>query len=218
MYPAAGLTADGRRDPPASLTESQAHAVTHPGGPLLVLGAAGTGKTTVLVERFAWLVSQGVAPEAILALSPSSSAAAALRRRIEDALQRPYEELAVHSVRELSTRLLRDEGADAGVDPFFAPVTRADLFLGVAVALVLLGVVRLLFTRDLVRRVVALNIAGSGVLLVLVAVSVRSDPARPDPVPQALVLTGIVVTVSVTAVALGLVRRIEQVPDDEDEQ
>jgi multicomponent Na+:H+ antiporter subunit C len=97
-------------------------------------------------------------------------------------------------------------------------VTRADLFLGVAVALVLLGVVRLLFTRDLVRRVVALNVAGSGVLLVLVAVSVRSDPARPDPVPQALVLTGIVVTVSVTAVALGLVRRIEQVPDDEDEQ
>jgi DNA helicase-2/ATP-dependent DNA helicase PcrA len=111
---------------PARLTAAQARAVTRPGGPLLVLGAAGTGKTTVLVARFAWLVEQGAAPESILALSPSSSAAAALRRRVEDALDRPYEELAVHSVRELCTRLLRDETAEAGVDPFFAPATRAD--------------------------------------------------------------------------------------------
>ena len=111
---------------PADLTPAQARAVTHPGGPLLVLGAAGTGKTTVLVARFAWLVAQGAAPESIVALSPSSAPAAALRRRVEDALDRPYEELAVHSVRELCTRLLRDETADAGVDPFFAPVSRAD--------------------------------------------------------------------------------------------
>ncbi|MEA2191440.1 MAG: ATP-dependent helicase UvrD/PcrA, partial [Solirubrobacteraceae bacterium] len=111
---------------PAELTAAQAHAATHSGGPLLVLGAAGTGKTTVLVARLRWLVSQGAPPESILALSPSSAAAAALRRRIEDTIDRPYEELAVHSVRELCARLLRDEIADAGVDPFFAPVTRAD--------------------------------------------------------------------------------------------
>ena len=80
----------------------------------------------MLVARFAWLVAQGAAPESILVLSPSSAAAAALRRRIEDALDRPYEELAVHSVRELCARLLRDETAEAGVDPFFAPATRAD--------------------------------------------------------------------------------------------
>ena len=115
-----------RVPPPADLTDAQARAVTQPGGPVLVLGAAGTGKTTVLVARFQWLVAQGAAPESILALSPSSSAAAALRRRVEDALDHPYEELAVHSVRELCTRLLRDEIADAGVDPFFAPATRAD--------------------------------------------------------------------------------------------
>jgi DNA helicase-2/ATP-dependent DNA helicase PcrA len=112
--------------PPADLTDAQARAVTHPGGAVLVLGAAGTGKTTVLVARFRWLVAQGAAPESILALSPSSAGAAALRRRVEDALDRPYEELAVHSVRELCTRLLRDELAEAGVDPFFAPATRAD--------------------------------------------------------------------------------------------
>ncbi|MEA2154991.1 MAG: ATP-dependent helicase UvrD/PcrA [Solirubrobacteraceae bacterium] len=100
--------------------------MAHPGGPLLVLGGAGSGKTTVLVARFAALVAQGAAPESILALSPTAAGAAALRRRIEDAIDGPYEELPVHSVREFCTRLLRDETAEAGVDPFFAPVTRAD--------------------------------------------------------------------------------------------
>jgi DNA helicase-2/ATP-dependent DNA helicase PcrA len=108
------------------LTPAQARAVDHPSGPLLVLGGAGSGKTTVLAARFARLVADGAAPESVLALSPSSAAAAELRRRVEDALDGPYEELPVHGVRELCTRLLRDETAEAGVDPFFAPVTRAD--------------------------------------------------------------------------------------------
>jgi len=118
--PAAELHAGPR------LAPSQLRAITHPSGPLLVLGAAGTGKTAVLVARFAWLVAQGAAPESVLALSPSSAGAAALRRGIEDALRHPYEELAVYSVQELCTRLLREETAEAGVDPFFAPVTAPD--------------------------------------------------------------------------------------------
>lgn len=84
----------------------------------------------------------------------------------------------------------------------------ASAFLLVGLALVVLGVVRTLLTADLVRRVLGVNVAGAGVLLVLGSVSARGD--APDPVPQALILTGIVVTVSVTAVALGLIRRIEQ--------
>lgn len=93
-------------------------------------------------------------------------------------------------------------------------MNRPEVFLAVAVALVVLGVVRLLFTRDLVRQVLALNVAGSGVLLLLAVVAARSDADTPDPVPHALVLTGIVVAVSVTAVALGLARRIETAPDE----
>ena len=51
------------------LTPVQARAVAHAGGPLLVLGGAGSGKTTVLARRFAWLVAQrsrgaGVDPRA----------------------------------------------------------------------------------------------------------------------------------------------------------
>jgi len=119
-------SAHARPSASPELTAPQARAVTHAGGPLLVLGAAGTGKTAVLVARFALLVARGAATESVLALSPSSGGAAALRGGIEDALRRPYEELAVYSVQELCTRLLREETVEAGVDPFFAPVTAAD--------------------------------------------------------------------------------------------
>ncbi len=109
------------------LTPDQERAVTHAGGPLLVLGGAGSGKTTMLARRFAWLVAhEHVAPESILVLTPSAASASGLRRAVEDALDRPYEELAIQTVRELCARLLREEAAEAGVDPFFAPVSRAD--------------------------------------------------------------------------------------------
>ena len=66
-----------------SPTPAQLEAVTHPGGPLLVLGGAGTGKTTVLCDRFAWLVrEQGLAPESILTLTVSQAGADALRERL----------------------------------------------------------------------------------------------------------------------------------------
>ncbi|HWI07548.1 MAG TPA: ATP-dependent helicase, partial [Solirubrobacteraceae bacterium] len=111
----------------SELTAAQARAVAQPAGPLLVLGGAGSGKTTVLAQRFAWLVASGrAAPESILALAPSAAGAAALRRAVEDLLDRPYEELVIHSVRDFCARLLREETVEAGVDPFFAPVSRAD--------------------------------------------------------------------------------------------
>jgi multicomponent Na+:H+ antiporter subunit C len=62
-----------------------------------------------------------------------------------------------------------------------------------------------------VRRVLALNIMGSGVFLVLIALA-RRAPGGADPVPQAMVLTGIVVAVSATAVALFLAIRVREDP------
>lgn len=86
-------------------------------------------------------------------------------------------------------------------------MSQAQLFLLLGAVLAVLGTARLLLTEDLIRRVVGLNIAGGGVLMVIIAVGFDGD--APDPVTHALALTGIVITVSVTAFALALARRIE---------
>ncbi|MEA2273726.1 MAG: ATP-dependent helicase UvrD/PcrA, partial [Solirubrobacteraceae bacterium] len=108
------------------LTAAQSEAVNHPSGPLLVVAGAGTGKTRTLASRFAWLVSQGVAPESILALTFSNTAAEDLRGRLEDAIDQPYEELAVDTVHGFCAALLRREALEAGLDPFAVPATTAD--------------------------------------------------------------------------------------------
>ena len=59
------------------------------------------------------------------------------------------------------------------------------------------------------RKVLGVNVMSSGVFLVLVALAYRSPESSPDPVPHAMVLTGVVVAVSATAVALSLLRRLE---------
>lgn len=70
-----------------------------------------------------------------------------------------------------------------------------------------MGLYGLIALQHLFRKVLAFNIMGAGVFLFLVSTAI-SDGGQPDPVPHAMVLTGIVVTVSATAFALALVRRI----------
>src|SRR3954469_6973597 len=108
------------------LNRAQEAAVAHDDGPLVVVAGAGTGKTHTLVRRFAWLVDEGVPPEAIPALTFSPPAAGDLRERIEATLEGPYEELHVETFRSGALRLLQDEALEAGVDPFLSPVTPAD--------------------------------------------------------------------------------------------
>jgi len=81
--------------------------------------------------------------------------------------------------------------------------------------LVALGLRGALLHASLLQRIVAINIMGGGVFLVLVAVAYRGPGQIPDPVPHALVLTGIVVAVSATALALALARRLHAEQDDD---
>src|SRR3954470_9890468 len=108
------------------LNANQRAVVTHQGGPLLVVAGAGTGKTTTLTRRFAWLVEQGMPADAILALTFSAAAAAEMRERLETLLDAPYEELNVATFHSFCLKLLRDEALEACVDPFLTPVTPAD--------------------------------------------------------------------------------------------
>lgn len=68
-----------------------------------------------------------------------------------------------------------------------------------------LGLHGVLARAHLIRKILAFNVMGSGVFLALVGLAQRGG--HPDPVPQAMVLTGIVVAVSATAFALILARR-----------
>lgn len=68
------------------------------------------------------------------------------------------------------------------------------------------AVTGLILLPNLLRKILAFNIMGSGTFLVLVGLGQRSGAT--DPIPQAMVLTGIVVAVAATGLALALVRRL----------
>jgi DNA helicase-2/ATP-dependent DNA helicase PcrA len=110
----------------AAPTAGALDAAAHPGGPTLVVGGAGTGKTRALIDRFAGLVAAGTPPGAILALAYSGAAAAEMREQLENRIETPWEELWVCTFRSFCARLLREEALEAGVDPFFVPVTPPD--------------------------------------------------------------------------------------------
>jgi multicomponent Na+:H+ antiporter subunit C len=74
------------------------------------------------------------------------------------------------------------------------------------VALFATGVAGLILQEHLLRKILAFNVMGSGTFLVLVGLAQRDGNI--DPVPQAMVLTGIVVSVAATALALALARRL----------
>src|SRR5688572_3318284 len=99
---------------PDGLNESQLAAVTHRGGPLLIVAGAGTGKTSTLVHRFLWLAGEGTPPDAILALTFSSAAATEMRERLEALIEGSYEELCVSTFHAFCARLLKDEALEAG--------------------------------------------------------------------------------------------------------
>lgn len=91
-----------------------------------------------------------------------------------------------------------------------------------ALGLVLLGILAVVAMRHLVRIVLGLTLLEAGVNLFLVATGYRPDAAAPilvggtppgpmvDPVPQALILTAIVIGVGVLAVALALVIQVHR--------
>jgi len=82
-------------------------------------------------------------------------------------------------------------------------VSNVIAFALVGVGLFCLGLYALIVQAHLLRKILAINIMGSGVFMIMVALAKRGADG-PDPVPHAMVITGIVVAVSATALALTL--------------
>jgi ATP-dependent helicase/nuclease subunit A len=111
------------------LTEEQRHAVARRSGPILLSAAAGSGKTSVLVERFVAAVREDrIAPGKILAITFTERAAGELRARVRARLlalgdreaARDTEAAFVGTFHGFCARLLRAHPLAAGLDPDFA--------------------------------------------------------------------------------------------------
>lgn len=87
------------------------------------------------------------------------------------------------------------------------------LYAASGVTVFAVGISGLFLHHDVMRKILAANIAASGVFLVLVSLARRTGGSVPDPVPHALVLTGVVVSVSATALSLALTRRLGEGSD-----
>jgi len=86
-----------------------------------------------------------------------------------------------------------------------SPVT---LYMLSGVGMVAVCLYALISYPHLIRKILAINILGSGIFLLLISFARRVPGPYPDPVPHAMVLTGIVVSVCATAFALALARRV----------
>jgi len=84
----------------------------------------------------------------------------------------------------------------------------ANFYALVGIGLFSIGLFALIMNDHLLRKILAINIMGSGVFLILVALGKRAENIPADPVPHAMVITGIVVAVSATALALTLMLRV----------
>jgi DNA helicase II / ATP-dependent DNA helicase PcrA len=111
------------------LNVDQRAVATYPGGPLLILAGAGTGKTTTLCARVAWLLAEGVAADRILLLTFTRRAA----REMVERARSLAEHVAPHAgqvvggtFHSLAHRMVRLHASSLGLDPGFGVLDAGD--------------------------------------------------------------------------------------------
>src|SRR5262245_64434282 len=109
------------------LNEAQREAVTHDTGPLLIVAGAGTGKTSVITRRIAWLIAQRRArPEEILALTFTDKAAAEMEERVDTLVPYGYADVQIATFHAFGDRLLRENALELGLNADFQVLSRAE--------------------------------------------------------------------------------------------
>src|SRR5688572_14261272 len=109
------------------LNEGQREAVTHDAGPLLIVAGAGTGKTTVITRRIAWLIAQGRArPEEILALTFTDKAAAEMEERVDTLVPYGYANVKISTFHAFGDAILRENALELGLKLDYRVLSRAE--------------------------------------------------------------------------------------------
>jgi DNA helicase-2/ATP-dependent DNA helicase PcrA len=116
------------------LTEPQRRAVTHVDGPLLIVAAAGSGKTRVITRRVGYLMSLGIDPRSILAITFTNKAAGEMKQRISDASPKPIRDWGrldqpwpiICTFHSLCLRILKHYASAIGLAPNFSVYDASD--------------------------------------------------------------------------------------------
>jgi len=108
------------------LNSEQKKAVVHGQGPLLIIAGAGTGKTTVITKRVAWLILNNlVKTDQILALTFTDKAAQEMEERIDRLLPYGYVDLWISTFHSFCERILQQHALDIGLPLNFKLLNQA---------------------------------------------------------------------------------------------
>jgi len=105
--------------PAIPLNPEQLEAANYPGGPMLIFAGAGSGKTRVITARIARLISEGVSPSRILAVTFTNKASREMRERIEKIADDRAKRLWMGTFHSICSKILRIDGKAIGIDPNF---------------------------------------------------------------------------------------------------
>ena len=114
----------------AQLNAPQREAVRYLDGPLLVLAGAGSGKTSVITNKIAWLIEEcEISPTHIAAITFTNKAAREMQERVTRLMgDSRAKGLTVSTFHSLGVRILRQEAKHAGLKPGFSILDSADVF------------------------------------------------------------------------------------------
>ena len=111
----------------AGLNLAQQEAVNYMHGPCLVLAGAGSGKTRVITHKIGRLISAGLAPQQIAAITFTNKAAAEMRERAKSLIGRDAKKVVICTFHALGVRMMREDGSVLGLKPQFSILDSDDV-------------------------------------------------------------------------------------------
>jgi len=110
----------------AELNSEQLAVATAPGGPVLVIAGAGSGKTRALTYRLAWLVDNGIDPSRIMLVTFTNRATREMLSRVELLVKQKTRDIWGGTFHHIGNRILRRNGKVLGISPDFTILDRED--------------------------------------------------------------------------------------------
>lgn len=114
----------------SKLNPEQREAVLHQDGPMLIVAGAGTGKTTVLINRLAYLVlDKEINPASVLLLTFTDKAASEMTERADQVMPYGYTDLWIKTFHSFCETVLRDHGLEIGLNSDFRLITQTQQWI-----------------------------------------------------------------------------------------